>query len=260
MLKLILGILCLSISVQLLASENDSKNWHALKEAYFGDKAIIQAANHLLTLDTPKRAEDSAIVPIRIQSVKPQTKSDYIQTLHIIIDNNPMPYTAKLTLDNSLEQIDISTRVRIDRYTYLRVIAEKNDGSLYMVKQFIKASGGCSAPAGKDYNAALARIGKMRIRMREPMIGEPSSVQVMISHPNNSGLQMDQVSRGYIPAHYVKEMTISYNQQLLIQMESGISISEDPSLRFVFTPAQTGTLKVDVIDSKNLSFSKEKTF
>lgn len=43
-------------------------------------------------------------------------------------------------------------------------------------------------------------------------------------------------------------------------MDAGISISEDPSLRFVFAPTQKGVLKAKVIDRKNVTFSKEKTF
>ena len=258
MLKLIIGILCISMSMPLFANETKSKNWQALRIAYFEDKAINQDARQLLLLEAPKRAEDPAIVPIRIKSVKPQTPSNYIKALHIIIDNNPMAYTAKLSLADSLEQIDISTRVRVDRYTHLRIIAEKNDGSLHMVKQFVKASGGCSAPAGKDAAAALARIGKVQIRMRDATIGEVTTAQVMVSHPNNSGLQLDQVTRGYIPAHFVKEMNITYDEKPLIKMEAGISISEDPSLRFVFTPTKSAKLTAEIKDSKGQQFYKEK--
>ncbi len=60
---------------------------------------------------------------------------------------------------------DIETRVRIEEYTYVRAVALTNDGKLYMAANYVKASGGCSAPAGKDAIAARANLGKMRLRV-----------------------------------------------------------------------------------------------
>lgn len=232
--------------------------WPSLKVAYFGDKEIRDNADDLLELEAPKRAEDAAIVPITIKSLVPQTADKYIKNIHVIIDDNPMPYSANFNLSPELGTIDISTRMRIDQYTYVRAIAEMNDGSLHMVSRFVKASGGCSAPAGKDAAAALARLGKMQIRMRQPAVGEPVQAQVIVSHPNYSGLQYDQKNRKYIPAHYVDDIDISYNNKTLIKVEAGISLSEDPSVRFTFTPAEPGKLKAVVHDSKEQEFSMEK--
>ena len=58
--------------------------------------------------------------------------------------------------------------MRIDEYTFVRAIAETNDGQLYMATRFVKASGGCSAPPGKDAQEALATLGKMRLRVDNP--------------------------------------------------------------------------------------------
>lgn len=232
--------------------------WPILKDIHFENK-IIHDANDWLLLLNPKSAEDSAIVPITITSLKPQTDKFHIKSLHLFIDNNPMPHAAKFSFARLLTQIDISTRIRIDSFSYVRVVAEMNDGSLHMASKFIQAAGGCSAPASKDYSVAIARLGKMQIRMRKPTIGQETPVQVMISHPNSSGLQIDPVSRSYIPAHYVKEINISYNQVPLIMIEAGISISEDPSIKFKFTPLEPGLLQAKVVDSKNQAFYKEKT-
>lgn len=232
--------------------------WPSLKTAYFGDKTIRDNADDLLVIEAPKRAEDAAIVPISIKSLVPQSADKYIKNLHVIIDENPMPYSANFQLSPELGTVDISTRMRIDQYTYVRAIAEMNDGSLHMVSRFVKASGGCSAPAGKDAAAALARLGQMQIRMREATVGEPVQAQVIVSHPNYSGLQYDQQNRKYIPAHYVNDIDISYNNKTLVKVEAGISMSEDPSVRFTFTPDQHGKLKAVVRDSKEQEFSLEK--
>jgi sulfur-oxidizing protein SoxY len=232
--------------------------WPTLKVAYFGDKVIREDASDLLVIDAPKRAEDAAIVPITVKSLVPQTAEKYIKNIHIVIDNNPEPYSANFQLSPELGLVYISTRMRVDQYTFVRAIAEMNDGSLHMVSRFVKASGGCSAPAGKDAAAALARLGKMQIRMRKPTVGEPVQAQVIISHPNYNGLQFDQASRRYIAAHYVKNINITYNDKPLISVDTGISVSEDPSIRFTFTPTKKGRLKAEATDSENQVFTEQK--
>src|SRR5690554_418807 len=150
----------------------DDDLWDGLKQTYFGDREIRENADDLLVLEAPTRAEDAAIVPISVKSLQPQTADSYIKNLHLIIDRNPMPYSANFHLSPQLGKVDLATRVRIDQYTNMRAIAEMNDGSLHMVTRFIKASGGCSAPAGKDMAAAMARLGKMQLGIREATIGE----------------------------------------------------------------------------------------
>lgn len=243
-----------------MAADEPQEQWQTLKEIYFEDKTILEDADDWLVIEAPKRAEDAAIVPIHLYSKKPQIASSYIKNLHVFIDNNPMPYSANFHLSPSLETVDISTRMRVDQYTYIRAIAEMNDGSLHMVKRFVKASGGCSAPAAKDQVAAMARLGKMQIRYRDGESDEAKPVQVVISHPNNSGLQMDLKTRGYIPAHYVEKMLITLDDKVLMSVDTGISISEDPSIRFVLPAGQSGhgVLKAVVTDNKKQVYTLEK--
>ena len=90
---------------------------------------------------------------------------------------------------------ELSTRVRVDSYTHVRAIAETNDGALHMAANYVKASGGCSAPSSKDPAAAEAQLGRMKLRLPETVkAGEPLRMQILIKHPNSSGLQFDQVA------------------------------------------------------------------
>jgi sulfur-oxidizing protein SoxY len=240
------------------ADANEPAMWPTLKEIYFENKTIHEDADEWLILKAPKRAEDAAIVPVSVQSLRPQTESSYIKDIHIIIDDNPDPYSANFHLTPNMEQVDLTFRMRFQKYTHVRAIAEMNDGSLHMVSRFVKASGGCSAPAQKDPAAVMARLGKMQIRMRQPELGKAVPAQVIISHPNYNGLQFDQKTRQYIPAHYVKTMTVTYADKPLFTVDMGISFSEDPSVRFKFKPEQHGDLKAVVLDSKQQTFQAEK--
>jgi sulfur-oxidizing protein SoxY len=127
---------------------------------------------------------------------------------------------------------------------------------LHMITRFVKASGGCSAPAGKDAQAALATLGRMKFRVEgDARGGQPVLAQLMISHPNNSGLAMDQVTRLFTPAHFVRQVRITYGGQLVMSADVDFSISENPNFRFYFLPRGEGELKAEVVDSNDLKFS-----
>jgi sulfur-oxidizing protein SoxY len=89
--------------------------WPSLKVAYFGDKEIRDNADDLLVMEAPKRAEDAAIVPISVKALVPQTADKYIKNIHIVIDNNPDPYSANFHLTPELGEVNISTRMRVDQ-------------------------------------------------------------------------------------------------------------------------------------------------
>jgi hypothetical protein len=81
-----------------------------------------------------------------------------------------------------------------------------------MAKTYVKASGGCSAPAAKNADEAKDKLGQMRFRQFvQPSEGPTSGAreaQIMIGHPNNSGLQMDQVTMLYVPAFFVNQLRL----------------------------------------------------
>ncbi|MDH3638102.1 MAG: quinoprotein dehydrogenase-associated SoxYZ-like carrier, partial [Gammaproteobacteria bacterium] len=151
---------------------------------------------------------------------------------------------------------DLALRVRINEYTPVRAIAETNDGELYMTRRFVKASGGCSAPAGGDLAVAMSRLGKMKMRFKEDAApGQPQATQLGISHPNLTGMQMDQLTRMYAPAHFVKNVKVTFNGEPVFSAETDISVSENPNFRFYFVPAEPGTLAAEVEDSEGMKFT-----
>ena len=49
--------------------------------------------------------------------------------------------------------------------------------------------------------------------------------QIMIGHPNNSGLQMDQLTQLYIPAFFVNELRLWQDDSLVLSVMDGGSRS-----------------------------------
>jgi sulfur-oxidizing protein SoxY len=233
----------------------DSAIWQKVRASLFQSRPIVTTVDEVISLEVPVRAEDAAIVPVAIRARFTQTPTRYIDKVYLIIDKNPSPIAAIFQFTPMSGRADIETRVRIDEYTHVRAIAETNDGKLFMTTHFVKASGGCSAPPGKDAQAALASLGRMKFRVEDPAgVNQPVLAQLMISHPNTSGLAMDQVSRLYAPAHFVRQVRVSYDGQLVMSADVDISISENPNFRFYFLPLGNGELKAELVDSNELQF------
>lgn len=229
--------------------------WQKLHAALFKDREITQDGARLIELTAPERAEDAAVVPVSIKTRAAQTPERYIKTIHIILDNNPAPVAAVFHLTPETGRADIETRVRVEQYTYLRAVVEMNDGSLSMATQYLKASGGCSTPAGKESSGSAVNLGKMKLVVADnPKMNEPVLAQLMIRHPNLSGLTMDQVTRLYEPPRYVRKVDVAYAGTPVMSADIDFSISENPNFRFYFTPRDKGQLTVQAEDSDGLSF------
>ncbi len=252
-LGLILGLGLVQGASLAAASEDDP--WPDLREALFEDRPI-QDGSGVISLEAPTRAYDAALVPVTLTAEMAQTSERYIKSITLVIDKNPAPVAAVFNTSPLAGNATIATRIRINEYTNVRAIAETSDGQLYMATKFVKASGGCAAPASKDSEAAMARLGKMKLKQSQKItLGQPNSVQLLISHPNYSGLQMDQLTRLYVPARFVQDIEVRYGDETILSVEGSISLSEDPAIRFSFIPNDPGEISVEVRDSEDTLFS-----
>jgi sulfur-oxidizing protein SoxY len=255
LVAMLMMILSIQAMMPAMAAEAAADNWTRIRPSLFGQRSIAGDADQMIELVTPARAEDAAVVPVAIRTRLAQSPERYIKRLYLVIDKNPAPLAAVFNMSLETGRADIETRVRVEQYTDIRVVVEMNDDSLHMTSRYVKASGGCSAPAGKDPAAALVGIGRMKLTLEQaPDANRPVLAQLMIRHPNFSGLAMDQVSRLYTPPHYVKRIDIAYNGKPVMRAETDISISENPNFRFYFLPRQDGRLTVEVLDSQDASY------
>ena len=229
--------------------------WPGLANDIFKGRPLEDGTG-LLALDMPARAEDAAIVPITIRATLPAKDPRRVTGLTIVIDENPAPVAASFVLGSGVSSL--STRVRVDSYTDVHAVAELSDGKLYVVKTYVKASGGCSAPALKNADAAAATLGQMKFRLFAASAPAPlQEAQIMVRHPNNSGLQMDQLTRLYIPAYFVRELRVWQGDDLVLSMDGGISISQDPNIRFRYVPNGAKTFRAEALDTEQHRFRGE---
>ena len=224
--------------------------WETLiKDKYFKDIELIEDKT-VIDMTTPYRAEYAAVTPVSITAQIPQTKDVFIEKIYLFVDKNPQPLVGTFNLTPEMGKADLAMRVRVNEYTNIRAIAALNTGEHHMVTNFVKAQGGCSAPLGADLAAAMERMGKMKFRTIETSDDGYNLSQYMVSHPNITGMQLDQRTRLIAPAHYVKKVAIAYNDKPIMTAEIGFSVSADPSFRFFFKPDGKGTLTATVSDSK----------
>lgn len=234
----------------------DSEAWQGLRKDVFGTRKIEDGAG-MIKLETPVRAEDAAVVPISI--TMPADFAPKVKALTLIIDKNPVPVVGVFTYGPAAGagERTLATRVRIDQYSDVRAIAETADGKLYMVANFVKASGGCSAPASKDPEEAAKTLGKMKIKtaIGKSTDGLTNEAQIMIKHPNTSGLQMDQLTGLYAPARFVNKVEVKTGDNLVFSLEGGISFSEDPSISFSYDGKPSDPMVVTAEDSDGTHFA-----
>lgn len=251
-------VLAAALAVGVLAPAHASDDvWSDIRRDVFDNREITEDAT--VTLEAPYRAEDAATVPL---TMRIPASSGAVKSLTLVIDKNPAPVAAKFTFGDAAGNGErmVSTRVRIDMYSNVRAVVETADGKLHMATKFVKASGGCSAAASKDADEALANLGKMQVRTfddpemknRTPPTRE---AQVMIRHPNYTGMQMDQLTREYTPAKFVQEMDVKRGGALVFKMEGGISISENPHFRFTFAPGADDVIEVTAKDTDGKVFT-----
>lgn len=247
MIKIFFSVLL--ITPLLASAAKDESNWNnVLKEQFFSGKNIKES-NDIIEIDAPYRAEDPALVPLKIISKIKQTKDKYIKKITVLVDKNPFPFVGEFEFTPETGKADLAMRVRVNTYSYIRAIAEMNDGQVYMAKKFVKASGGCSAPIGADLDAAMKRLGKMKFRLDKGVkIGEPALTQLLISHPNITGMQMDQVTRFIKKSHFVDQLKVSFDDKPVLTAKIDIAISADPNFRFYFVPNKSGVLKAEFSD------------
>jgi sulfur-oxidizing protein SoxY len=238
------------------ADNAPSEEWLKIRKVLFQDRPIYEAGS-VIALEMPRRQAFGATVPIAIRPNMPQRPELYIKRLYLIVDKNPSPVGATWELSPEVGLAELETRIRVQEYGHVRVIAELSDGQLHMASRYAKISGGCTQPPNKDQTQQAADLGKIRLRVADKLVANHMSpVQLQISHPNNTGFELNQITVMYIPSHFVSKVKVTYAGTTLLSADMDFSISEDPYLRFNFVPKQSGDIDVEVEDSHELRFQK----
>jgi sulfur-oxidizing protein SoxY len=246
----------------LAAGAEQKDPWPELVRDVFNGRDVADGAG-VIAIEMPYRAEDASVVPVTLRTTLPPGDARTVKAITLVIDENPAPVAA--TFQTGAGVATISTRVRVDSYTNVHAVAELSDGRLYATSVYVKASGGCSAPTAKNAEEAKANLGQMRFRQFvqsgaakvEGPVSTPREAQIMIRHPNNSGLQRDPLTLYPIPAFFVRDIRVWQGDELVLAIDGGISMSEDPNIRFSYRPNGATQFRVEAIDTEGHVFKSE---
>lgn len=232
--------------------------WPSLAAQIFDGKPIAAGAG-VIALDAPTRAMDAALVPLAIAILPAPDGAPQVRRVTLVVDANPSPLAAEIEFgpDSAIDRL--ATRVRVNDYTNIHAVAEMTDGALLAVSRFVKAAGGCSAPALTETADAIP-LGTMRWRLLPQAPDAPADTreaQLMIRHPNYSGMQMNQLTRLYIPADFIRTLRIWQGDRPLLAVAGGISLSENPEFRFRFRPQRAAPFRAEAEDSKGNRYHGE---
>ena len=229
-----------------------SPEWEVLRGRLFGARTL-DAASRRVQLIAPLRAPYGASVPVKIVSQLAQTPALYVKRLYLLVDKNPSPLAATLELTPEVGQADFETRLRVDEYSHVRVVSELSNGELHMDSRYVKTSGGCSAPPNRD---SPELIGRTIFKLPEPpKMGAPTTADLTVIHPNDTGFELNNVTVMYIPSYFVRTIAVSYAGRKIFDADLDFSISENPTWRFNFVPHTPGELRAEVADSKERHYT-----
>lgn len=164
-------------------------------------------------------------MPVKIVSALAQG-GFFVRKLYVVVDKNPSPVAAVLDLTTEVGQADFETRLRVDEYSHVRVVSELSNGELHTDSRYVKtASGGCSAPPNRE---ALHLIGKTMLKLNgELHMDQPTTADVTVVHPNDTGFELNQVTVMYIPPHFVRSIRVSYARRKVFDAGSASSVGEN---------------------------------
>ncbi|MGD0504649.1 MAG: quinoprotein dehydrogenase-associated SoxYZ-like carrier [Steroidobacteraceae bacterium] len=221
-------------------SQPSGSAWQLLRAKYYGDQSMGLVDENYMSLEVPGNTPDPASTPLTLRFSDDGGRR--VKRVRVFVDNNPSPLVA--TFDFARTPItEIDMHVRIDRFTSVRVVAETSDGSLEMRSAWVKASGGCSAPPTDSSQGGV--LGQIKLRPA----ADDKSILVSIRHPNSSGFQIDPRTGDSIPARYISHILIKAGEAPLLEVESGISVSENPTFRVASDQSLLLPVSIDAVDS-----------
>ena len=238
-------------------TETGTETWDLIRDELY-DARPLQDGSHLIAIDAPARTFDDARTVIAAHVVAPAGLQ--LGEVTLVLDENPMPVSAVFALDTPQDSFFFDVTMRVNGPTPLHVVAETTDGRLWLAESFVKPSGqgACAAPPGTDPAVALATLGDMDLAvgdlpgaagMLERLSARTRKLDVDISHPSHSGMQMDQISLLYIPMRYVEDLQVDLDGAGYVGVTGSISLSENPRMG-LSVPARTQSVDVTMTDTE----------
>jgi sulfur-oxidizing protein SoxZ len=105
--------------------------------------------------------------------------------------------------------------------------------------------------------AVAERAMNPAIRIRARLEQGVATVQVLMPHPMETGMRLDEAGTP-VPAHHITDVTVTLAGRTVLAVQMSIAVSRDPLLTFRVTEARSGqALRVVWNDSRGEARSDE---
>jgi len=112
----------------------------ALKE-FTGDAEV---GTGKITLTTPEIAENGNSVPISVSVDSPMTDDDYVESVIIYAEGNPLPDVVTFNFSPASGEASAKTRMRLAKTQNVVAVAKMSNGSVFSDTRNVKVTiGGC---------------------------------------------------------------------------------------------------------------------
>jgi len=233
--------------------------WDEIHANVFGGRTINEAGD-TVRLTAPTRPKDQRLVPIGVEAAFKDGRT--IRSVTLVVDENPSPIAAVFDVGPKRDALTLATNLRLNAATDVRAIVEASDGQLYMASRFVKFAGGqgaCAAPAMGSPELIAANMGKMTLTP-ERAAGAQTEIRprarLTVSHPNDTGMVLDQLTLLYVPLRIITDMEVRQGDERVFAMKGSITLSQNPTVDFDYRVNGAQTMRVLVKDSDGASWQK----
>jgi sulfur-oxidizing protein SoxY len=258
----LLSAVVVALVLSLAGRAHAGTAWDDIRAYAFGTRTIHDGQG-VMTFKAPYRALDQRRVPLSVAAAFNDGRR--IKSLTLVVDEDPMPIAAVMHFDDQRTRVAVGVDIRLDHASPVHAIVEASDGTLYMSEHYVKASGlgVCAAPPAEDPVVAARTMGNMRLTDLTGSDGAAGATHferraaLDIKHPQNTGMQMNQVTMLYIPLRYVSGIEVREGDAKLFDLKGSMTLSENPHIEFDYRPNGASSLKVKVTDTSNTVWQRE---
>lgn len=105
---------------------------------------------------------------------------------------------------------------------------------------------------------AEERKSMIKIKPNKFKVGDTIKVDFIVIHPMDTGLQKDKKTGNIIPAHYIDNITFSFDGKPFTTMKVWETVSTNPYFSVNLKVPGEGTITVDYTDNTGEKSSKSK--
>ena len=78
------------------------------------------------------------------------------------------------------------------------------------------------------------------IKIRSKRMDGKTQIRMLIAHPMEHGHNRDAKTNALIPAHFIQELSVKHNKNLVVSASTGAHISKDPYFAFMLKGGNPG--------------------